>query len=365
MRLLAMESGSWVPADLSSYENEEELELLLLNDTSLIPGGEGAAAVTQFPLAGGAVDLLCLDEHGTLTLVECKLKTNREIRRQVMGQVLAYAAALAELSTDDVLTRFDKRLSSMADKDPRGVASRDVATALTTSAGHEISRAEVAANVQANLDKDAVRIVIAVDRVVEELRAVIEYLSRHLPPQIQLIALEVGQFQKENVKLLAVNSYGNEVDLQTAVTTSSHKHKWTRAEVIGASEKLPDGERALVGRLFEHADYRGAVFNGGTGPDPSAGLYYSVLDKRRSFWSIWMTPNKPTVSINLGSINSAAPEKAAQAIATLSTVPLFAQKLAHLTDVEKRYPNFLIADIAGDELARSVLIRVLDDAYIR
>lgn len=365
MRLLAMELGSWVPADLSSYENEEELELLLLNDTSLIPGGEGAAAVTQFPLAGGAVDLLCMDEHGTITLVECKLKTNREIRRQVMGQVLAYAAALAELSTDDVLTRFDKRLATMADKDPRGLAARDVAAALSTSAGHEVSRDEVAASVQANLDKDAVRIVIAVDRVVEELRSVIEYLSRHLPPQIQLIALEVGQFQQDDVRLLAVNSYGNEVDLQTAVTTSSHKHKWTRAEVVEASEKLPEVEKLLIARLFEHADYRGAVFNGGTGPDPSAGLYYSVADKRRSFWSIWMTPGKPTFSINLGSINNASPEKAAQAIATLLTVPLFAQKLEKLADVEKRFPNFLISDIAGDPLARSVIIRVLDDAYVR
>jgi len=360
-----MESGSWVPADLSSYENEEELELLLLNDTSLIPGGEGAAAVTQFPLAGGAVDLLCLDEHGSLTLVECKLKTNREIRRQVMGQVLAYAAALAELSTEEVLARFDKRLASMADKDLRGVASRDVGAALTTSSGHEVSREDVATNVQANLEKDALRIVIAVDRVVDELRSVIEYLSRLLPPQIQLIALEVGQFQKDGVKLLAVNSYGNEVELQTAVTTSSHKHKWTRAEVTEAAEKLPVAEQAFVARLFEHADYRGAIFNGGTGPDPSAGLYYTVLDKRRSFWSIWMTPSKPSISINLGSINNASPEKAAQAIATLSTVPLFAQKLSQLSDVEKRYPNFLISDIAGDELARTVIIRMLDDACIR
>lgn len=365
MKLLAMEDGSWVPADLSSYENEEELELLLLNDTSLIPGGEGSAAVTQFPLAGGAVDLLCVDEHGTLTLVECKLKTNREIRRQVMGQVMAYAAALAELSTEDVLTRFDKRLSSMADKDPRGISARDAAAALTTSAGHEISREQIAANIQANLDKDAVRIVIAVDRVVDELRSVIEYLSKHLPPQIQLIALEVGQFQRDSVRLLAVSSYGNEVELQTAVTTSSYKHKWTRAEVLEASGKLATVDQQLISKLFEHADYRGAVFNGGTGPDPSAGLYYNVANKRRSFWSIWMVPGKAAISVNLGSINNASPEKAAEAVATLSTVPYFEKKLSQLSDVVKRYPTFLVSEVADDEIARSVLIRVLDDAYVR
>jgi hypothetical protein len=357
-----MGEHGWEPADLSSYENEAELERLLLSDTSLIPGAEGAAAVTQFSLGGGAVDLLCIDEHGSLTVVECKLKTNREVRRQVVGQVLAYAAALADLSAEDVLDRFNSRLSAMADKAPAASLSRDVQSALAISAGHEVDINAVRENVQTNLDRDAVRLVIAVDGVVDELRAVVEYLSAHTPPQIHVVALEVGQFQQDDVRLLAVNSYGNEIELDAAVTATSHKHKWTRDEVEQALEDLLDAEKRLVVQLLHHADSHQAVFNGGTGPDPSAGLYYQILDKRRSFWSMWMIKGKEAISINLGSINNASPVIVGEVIGVLLEAEFFRQKLSTLSDVEKRYPNFLISELAEDEAARGALIRALDVA---
>ena len=46
--------------------------------------------------------------HGT-TVVECKLARNQESRRTIMGQVLAYASRLAELTPDDFQRRWSAR----------------------------------------------------------------------------------------------------------------------------------------------------------------------------------------------------------------------------------------------------------------
>ncbi len=42
----------------------------------------------------GSVDIALVEPAGLITLVECKLRANPEIRRAVLGQIMAYAANL-------------------------------------------------------------------------------------------------------------------------------------------------------------------------------------------------------------------------------------------------------------------------------
>jgi RecB family endonuclease NucS len=43
----------------------------------------------------GFVDVLLIDEHGRLVVVECKLWRNPQARREVVGQILDYARELS------------------------------------------------------------------------------------------------------------------------------------------------------------------------------------------------------------------------------------------------------------------------------
>src|SRR5262249_8431917 len=46
----------------------------------------------EMPVAGGSLDHLLVDQHGVLTLIETKLAEFPAARREVVGQILDYAA---------------------------------------------------------------------------------------------------------------------------------------------------------------------------------------------------------------------------------------------------------------------------------
>ena len=47
------------------------------------------------PISGtGKADVVIVDASGDITVVECKLAANPEIRRRVVGQLLAYSSAI-------------------------------------------------------------------------------------------------------------------------------------------------------------------------------------------------------------------------------------------------------------------------------
>jgi hypothetical protein len=79
---------------------------MLYQSPELIPlrAGENAPRVfvRESGLPGsGSTDLLDVDSDGNIYVVECKLASNSEIRRKVIGQVLEYAAFLWNMQYED------------------------------------------------------------------------------------------------------------------------------------------------------------------------------------------------------------------------------------------------------------------------
>ena len=87
--LVRTDGGSWQRPTSEGYVEEYELQQLLGEQPSLIEGiGREAVAVREFSTGVGPADLVVVDTAGTITVVECKLARNQEIRRTIMGQVL-------------------------------------------------------------------------------------------------------------------------------------------------------------------------------------------------------------------------------------------------------------------------------------
>ena len=104
---------SWSSPSRRGFALEVELEELLHDYPEVLPGVTAAAiAVTQFSVpSGGSVDLVVLEPDATVTVVECKLARNAEVRRAVVGQILSYASSLTQLDVDGFLDEFDRCLS--------------------------------------------------------------------------------------------------------------------------------------------------------------------------------------------------------------------------------------------------------------
>jgi hypothetical protein len=297
-QVMELIGGRWQRRRLRAFQNERELQDLIVADPSLVPGCAGAAAVDELPVPGvGSLDIALVDELGVLTLVECKLRANPQIRREVVGQILAYASGLRGLSVDE-LARLWVRGSGTGE----GLFA-DVKARATTGYNEEEFRSRVADS----LSSGAFRLVVAVDEITDELRAIIEFLAGHLDGAVKIMALEVGLIAEGNLKLLVLETYGQTFEPPQS-STGATKKRWGRDEVEAAVDALSAPQREFVKVLLAHADTNRARFNGGVGQAPSAGFYYDVEARTPSLWSLYVRPSGPVVALNIGSVANASAE---------------------------------------------------------
>jgi RecB family endonuclease NucS len=93
--LVRADGEAWREPSQAGYLSEADMQEMLAEQPSLIPGvGHQAGAAREFYTGVGPSDVVVVDLNGTITLVECKLASNVEIRRKIVGQVLNYAARL-------------------------------------------------------------------------------------------------------------------------------------------------------------------------------------------------------------------------------------------------------------------------------
>lgn len=173
------EAGSAAPApEATAFLNEKRLRDLIAERPHLLPGVERPTAVAKevrVPRVGAA-DVVVVDDEGQITIVECKLAANPEIRRWVIGQVFSYAAGLWKLD----YVEFERRLLA------RG-------TRLTQPFEEDSDWEEVTfrAAVSQNLAAGAFRLIIAVDEITAELKRTVVFLNSHTLPEVRLLALEL------------------------------------------------------------------------------------------------------------------------------------------------------------------------------
>jgi hypothetical protein len=252
--VLERDAAGWRPVELATYENEDELQALLTDDRSLVPGANGSVVIREFPLAGGAVDLLCFDDGGAITLVECKLKVNRESRRAVVGQVFAYASALAAMDVDRFIQLVEQKVGSSLEE------------VVSPEAGVQVAGGDIRESLRTTLSSGAVRLVVAVDRITDELRGIIEYLNTNLGDHVGLVGLELGLFRRGDLDLLMVSSYGAELEDRSqsgATRRTTRSQRWSQADVEAAIKTLAEPrERLFLQQLLDHAEAHDAVFRG-------------------------------------------------------------------------------------------------------
>lgn len=113
------------------------------------------------PIPGtGKADVVIVDASGEITVVECKLRANPDIRRQVAGQLLACASAISQMSFAD----FDGAFR-------RSKANTSLPDALVP--GNDLDEEEFRAAVDDNLRSGRMRLIIAVDEITDELKRIV------------------------------------------------------------------------------------------------------------------------------------------------------------------------------------------------
>lgn len=211
----------WKIAESIKTKAEAELQDLLDNSPSLIPVDEireGVSplvfAVREFGLPGsGNTDILAFSADGDIAIIECKLATNPESKRKVIGQTLEYAAYLWGISYDEINSRVQnlkgKNLSDL------------VGEAVAGGWDEENFRS----GIKSSLENGSFILIIVVDEINEDLKRTIRYLNECSKSAFSIHALGMRRFQADAIEILIPYLYG-----APSRPPEPKRKKWTEEE---------------------------------------------------------------------------------------------------------------------------------------
>ena len=215
----------------AQIDPESPRRWVLLRREMGVPAFEGGGA--QW-----AVDHLYIDQDGIPTIIEVKRASDTRIRREVVGQMLDYAAnGVRYWPIDGLQIEFATRCAE------RGLEQGAV---LAQQLGVEDAD-DFWAKVRQNLDAGRVRLVFVADAIPGELQRIIEFLNGQMS-RAQVVGLEVQQFVSPNgLRTLVPRVVGQTAQARLAKGTSGVE---TYAALLAAATSET---QTLERRLLEWA----------------------------------------------------------------------------------------------------------------
>ncbi len=147
-----------------------------------------------------SLDHLFLDQDGVPTLVEVKRATDTSARREVVAQMLDYAAnAVRWWRAEDIKKWFEARQEN---ETPSPAEQLQALLGVDASNFESFWR-----SVQANLGSGRIRMIFVADRIEPELETIVEFLNEQMK-SATVVALELAQFSNGAERVLAPRLIG-------------------------------------------------------------------------------------------------------------------------------------------------------------
>jgi hypothetical protein len=264
------------------YESEDLLQRLLASYPQVLAGDQFDSsrprrwllirreATIPSAESGGArwsIDHVFLDQDAVPTLVEVKRSTDTRIRREVVGQMLDYAAnAVVYWPVDHLRAEHEARCRT------RGADPDDEVQRLL---GPEGDIATFWQTVKTNLQAGRVRLVFVADVIPPELRRVVEFLNQQMDPA-EVLALEVRQYVGKDMRTLVPLIIGQTAEAQQRKGTAEAR-QWDEPQFLEElAAQRPPAEVEVARRLMAWAKKKGLRIWFGRGA--RSGSFMPVLD---------------------------------------------------------------------------------------
>lgn len=268
-RIFHLESnGTLSPLDESPFSLEDELQRLLAEYPGLLPGDQidpdeprrFLLVDREVTVAGDAtswyLDHLFVDQDGMPTLVEVKRGSNPELRRKVVGQMLDYAAnAQLGWPPGDLWARFEERCRR---------ESTDSSATVRSALGDEVDPDSLWRAVDDHLRRRELRLLFVTDRMVPELRRIVEFLNEQMD-SVEVLALEIRQYVGGGHKTLVPTLFGRTLASE-GKNLPGRGEPWTAERFFTALEKNKGPEECAIAReLLDWSAAQGAEIWWGRG----------------------------------------------------------------------------------------------------
>ncbi|MDP1820905.1 MAG: hypothetical protein Q8K58_13590 [Acidimicrobiales bacterium] len=213
---------------------------------------------------------MIVSSDGALTAVECKLEANPEKRRMVIGQVIDYASAISADGFDRFVGAWHAR------------GGADLVASLTPEALGEL---------RSRIESGTIGLCLAVDRIDNDLRRLVEYLNQVTQDRISVTALQLGYARHADLEILIPTTYGGEIAAAKATHAgSSRTERWSLDSFVGAVEQEPD--QRFLARVLELLGADDETTEGHAslwfGARPGGGLFFHLLGLRYPPFQLWI-----------------------------------------------------------------------------
>jgi hypothetical protein len=193
-----------------------------------------------------SLDHLFLDQDATPTLVEVKRSSDTRIRREVVGQMLDYAA--------NASLRWPRgRIRELAARHYGSEQEINAALARLKQVG-ELEPDQVETywrEVDDNLAAGRLRLLFVADHIPNELRRVIEFLNTHMPA-MEVLGVEIAQYLGGGAEAFVPRVVG-----QTQAARDTKQAPRTQATAQTFLDAMPDEYRPMFEDLLRRGEERG------------------------------------------------------------------------------------------------------------
>lgn len=249
-----------IPMVETAYTAEEVLQVLLTQYPDLLPGDqidpeaprrwllvarEMGVPGAEHETGRWSLDHLFLDQDGIPTFVECKRATDTRTRREVVAQMLDYAANGIEYWGMDRLRQAAAETAKV-----QGTSLDEEVEALLEG-GDETEIDAYWSTVESNLEEGRVRLVFVADSTPPELRRLVEFMNEKML-DVEVLAVEIKQFLGKGQKALVPRVVGMTESARRIKRSGTPSHT-NRADFMS---KLPAPTVPIFEQVLDEAEER-------------------------------------------------------------------------------------------------------------
>jgi hypothetical protein len=300
----------------STTAGSASTRLLLVRREIGVPSAEGAGATWS-------LDHLFVDADGVPVLVEVKRSSDTRVRREVVGQMLDYAANAVRYWPIATLQEALERTAAEQGK---------TGEQLLADLQPELAVEEFWKAVEANLVAGRVRMLFVADALPPELVRIIEFLNEQMRPA-EVLGIELRQYVGGEHRAYVPGVLGRSSTAVAAKATTTGR-RWDRTSFLeAAAERCSPAELALIQRLLDDVNQRGSRLSWGRAATPGVAGWYPLAGEPTGVWAVNANTTDPTTRAYLSvylpeatkRLGAARVERAA---AILAQIPPLAGKLA-------------------------------------
>jgi len=333
-------------------ENEDlELQRILEINPDLVPGDQinpddprrWLIVKREMPIpdpnTGGnrwSIDMFFVDQNAMPTFIECKRYKDTRARREVIGQMLEYAA-----NGHHYWSKEEMRDYAEITAEQNSTSLEEVFNRLQPE--ETVSADEFFQHVQENLREGQIRLIFFMEEAPTELKSVVDFLNKQME-RSEVLIVEARQYEYKGLKIVTPILFGfseQARQIKKIVSiTSRQRRQWDKESFFqDASKKLSEEQINSIQRILDKSLELNCILSWGTGK--SLGLF-SAKWAHLAKYPIFSIYSDGKLTFRFGNLSDDPEGKKLNPFLKHNVVDLL--KLPVPDDYESRLPSYPIEE---------------------